>query len=371
MVSDAETSRAAQPIPVANAWYLLLYAWDLARWGNEFQSDSEVAPDLVSLLAKVLVRSCQKLMREQLGREFQLCNREIRGLRGKLDITASLKKDTFRHGQSICRFNELSIDTPRNRILRATLDFLSRDALDAGNSSSDVSTLRHELRLATRLMEGVKIVRLQGSDFSRLQLGRNDRLYRLPLAICSLLHFTRMPSERQGDRLLAGLLRSEIDFADLFERFVRNFYRAHLGNCNVHRENLSWRAEAASASIPLMSTDTTIEPRSYVSWRVVVDTKYYRDYLTSNRDWHGKFHSGHLYQMYAYLRTQEDRGGAFQKASGLLLYPVVRGSINEAFRVQGHAIRIATIDLSKPWQDIDHNLLALAAEATRDAGGAM
>ena len=65
------------------------------------------------------------------------------------------------------------------------------------------------------------------------------------------------------------------------------------------------------------------------------------------------------FRMYAYLRTQEDRGPSFQNAKGMLLYPNVGSGLSELIEIQGHEIRIETIDLADEWELIESNLLAL------------
>jgi 5-methylcytosine-specific restriction enzyme subunit McrC len=78
------------------------------------------------------------------------------------------------------------------------------------------------------------------------------------------------------------------------------------------------------------------------------------------------FLSGHLYQLYTYLRTQEDRGATYRDAAGVLLYPCVERPADEAMKVQGHVMWISTIDLATPWQQIEERLLLVANRALRD-----
>jgi 5-methylcytosine-specific restriction enzyme subunit McrC len=359
----------AQQIPVRNAWYLLLYAWDLAAWQGAFQGEIDESPNLRALLARILIQASRDLMREQLGREFRTTTREIASLRGKIDIAASLKRNGLQRGRLTCRFDELGIDTPRNRILKASLERLLADAdLEVGGTPVQAVALRHDLKVTIRMMDGVRSTRLSGSDFSRLQLGRNDARYRLPLAICSLLHFGRMPTEAEGDHLIASLLRDEMAFSQLFERFVRHFYRQHLSDCVVRSEVMYWPVETASPLMPRMQTDTSIERGGGTPVRVVLDTKYYRSHLmASHHDSKTRFHSTNLYQMYAYLRTQEDKSTVHRVAAGVLLYPTTSEHTNEVLWMQGHAIRVTTIDLSRPWMEIDEQLMQLAFAATDDA----
>ena len=57
-------------IPIRNVWHMLVYAWDMRRWQGVDRFESEMSPDLLGLLAQVLVESTRVLLRHQLGREY-------------------------------------------------------------------------------------------------------------------------------------------------------------------------------------------------------------------------------------------------------------------------------------------------------------
>lgn len=352
----------AGEVPVRNAWCLLLYAWDMAQWRGKWDGAAEVETNLRGLLARVLVDSTQALLRRHLRRAYGQTSFELRGIRGRVDFAKSLKKLSFEGGRAICVYPELSVDTLANRVLRSTLDSLLRNKWVAvGARREQAEALRHDLRAAVRAMDGVGLRPIQAADFGRLRLGRNDVDYALPIAICRLLFRHDIPSEEAGGDLFAGLLRDEMVFHELFERFVRNFYRFHFPEARVEAEELSWFDEEASPFVPRMKTDITIEWTPPVSRRLVIDTKYYGSALNTRYANAEKFHSANLYQLYAYLRTQEHRGASYRDASGMLLYPVTHRRLDERMRVQGHEIRVKTIDLALPWSDLEHDLLQLLA----------
>lgn len=58
-------TEAAARMPVRNAWYLLLYAWDMARFRGHSPVEAETAPDLLGLLASVLGSATRALLRRQ------------------------------------------------------------------------------------------------------------------------------------------------------------------------------------------------------------------------------------------------------------------------------------------------------------------
>ena len=66
--------------------------------------------------------------------------------------------------------------------------------------------------------------------------------------------------------------------------------------------------------------------------------------------------SGYVYQIYAYLMSQ-DAHEAGTKSEGLMLHPVVGANLDEEVVIQGHRIRFATVDLSGTARAIASGLL--------------
>jgi 5-methylcytosine-specific restriction enzyme subunit McrC len=351
-------SGTAKQIPITNAWYLLLYAWDMARWRGVSRYAEEQSPTLLGLLARVLHESTRQLLRDSLGRAFLDRADTVRGVRGRIDFATSLRTLAFESGKAHCRFPELQIDTLRNRILRSTLDRLSRDERVDHSDPARAHELKRELRELVREMDGVTLVPVTDTMFGQVQLTRSEWRYALPLAICALVHRLELPTQVAGDHVLAALLEDEVKFSALFERFVRNFWKTHLPGYRVESERLEWHDELGCTLAPGMCTDITLT-RIASRRRLVVDTKYYKETLSAGMFGAARITSGHLYQVYAYLRTQEERGPEFREAEGMLLYPTTSVELHEAMRVQGHRIRVATIDLSLAWPDIHARLLAL------------
>jgi 5-methylcytosine-specific restriction enzyme subunit McrC len=190
-------------------------------------------------------------------------------------------------------------------------------------------------------------------------MGRNDREYALPLTVCALVRRLEMPTEVGGDHALTALLRDEITFHDLFESFVRNFYRLNLKHTDVGRETLSWHDQLGCNLVPSMKTDITLVGKLPPHRRVIIDTKYSINTLVTTPHGGAKFKSENLYQLYTYLRTQEHLSDAHRFAEGMLLYPTTSQDLEESMRVQGHRIRIVTLDLSADWKEIEARLIGL------------
>lgn len=362
MTPPAESSSAPPTIPIRNLWYLFLYAWDLARYRDRWSAELEASPSLPALLARVLVDVTRDLMRRGLGRSYVAAEQTMRGIRGRVDLARSLKHLAFADGMAHCRYEELAPDDLRNRILRSTLHRLAKDPCVTGGDAA-TRALRRDLAELVRELDGIALVEPSAALFNRLRLGRNAGPYQLAMNVCRLAHRLEMPSERQGPAALTALLRDEILHHRLFERFVLNFYRLRLrGEFEASSEMLSWPDAFGCRLVPGMRTDITLRSRRPPGRRIVIETKFSAAALAASPFGDEAFKPANLYQLYAYLRSQEEASDAHRTASGVLLYPAVDLHLDEHMLVQRHRIRVATVDLGARWPAIEDRLLDIALE---------
>ena len=346
-------------IPIRSLWHMLLYAWNEVpiQLHGPLQ-EVEDAPTLDALLASVLARLIRQRMRIGLGRSYVDQSHSIQGLRGRINFAESLQRRSFERGEAYCEYQELSANAPKNQIIHSTLARL----VQMGNFGRDralAEGLRHELRLLTRALDGIDLIELQPEFIRRQRLHRNDNDYRLMLAICELILQRQMPMETTGGQLLPVIERDALVFYNVYERFVANFYQIHLKGYTVKAQTrLYWHAKYDNPYLPSMQPDLIIqENRS--GEIIVLDTKFTAKSLIEN-EW-GKeiFDSSHLYQLYAYLSSQNHVSPEHGRATGILLYPAVHRHLSEKVELQDHMIRIESVDLAQPWQDIETQLLGL------------
>ena len=336
---------------------MLLYAWDLAVFADRYDAQLDEASSLLGLLAQILHDSTKPLIARGLGRQFQQHTQAVEGVRGRIDLMGTLKLQSRQASRTHCTFNQLTIDTPRNRLLKATMARLVADPrLGSHGSAKKANQLRTDLRNLVHRMSGVSLAPVDASVLSCIQLGRNDQAYKLPLKICELLHRMQLPTENEGDHAWTALLRDEIRFSSLFERFSRNYLRQKFQDWDVASRRLTWPAEeGGSLLMPTMQTDISLTHKN-TGQRIVVDTKYYQQTLSKHHYGSERFHRTHLSQIYTYLRTQEERSDQHRCATGVLLYPKVSKMLDERTVIQGHLMRVMTVDLMAPWSEIEKQM---------------
>jgi 5-methylcytosine-specific restriction enzyme subunit McrC len=266
-------------------------------------------------------------------------------------------------GLVACRFDELTIDTPRNRFVRAALETISRIV-----QRKDVS---HRCR---SLASGMKAMGVSGDAPTRTQMstdrfGRNDADDRFMMAAAKLAFDLALPTEAAGTNVLTLPDREVTWVRRLFERAVGGFYDVVLQPQGWHVRRggtLSWQIEQNTPGIdkilPTMRTDVVLD-HAPSGRRIVIDTKF-TSIVTNGWYREETLRSGYVYQIYAYLHSQVGRGDPLADcASGLLLHPSVGDAVDETVVIQGHSIRFATVALTASPREIRSQLLCLCEPA--------
>jgi 5-methylcytosine-specific restriction enzyme subunit McrC len=311
----------ADPIPLRNLWLLLLYAADLAQLRGHFESDVETARDLPELVARLLVNVVEERLCRNLSRGYRPEAATLPRVRGRIDMLETSTRRLMDRGLVACRYDDHTMDTARNRLVRAALDRLS------ARVQND-----HVAHRCRQLAADFARVGVRGSLLSRGalvgdQIGRNESADRAMVALARMVFDTVIPTEEAG-RMTGGMPEADDHLIRrLFERAVGNALRLELGpsGWSVHPgRRLKWpvsdQTPGMASILPGMQTDIELNHKSS-GRRIVIDTKFTAVLTTSGfRDLVLK--SGYLYQLYAYLRTQERPDDpASLAAEGLLLHP--------------------------------------------------
>ncbi len=343
-------------IPVRNLWLLMLYASDLARMGSEFNAIVEKdIDDLPDLVARLLADSVERRLRRNLTRGYHQREMVLTRVRGRISVLETEARQLLSRGQVFCRFEELTGDTPRNRLVRAALDLMVRFVQN--------DDLRQRCRaLTSRLANvGVGEERPSRAELARDQVGRNESPDRFMVALARLAFDLALPTEDSGPTALVQPDREETWVRRLFEKAVLGFARVELepqgwsvrGSVPLNWQ-VSSQSEGLAEFLPGMVTDIVLDPPNG-GRRIVIDTKF-TSIITRGRFDNAKFKSMYLYQMYAYLRSQEGCETLWQNASGLFLHPAINQRVRESVVIQNHLIAFETVDLSGPVVSVRNDL---------------
>lgn len=351
-------------IPVRNIWLLLLYASSLYQ---ELPPTRRVAvedapDDIPNLAAEILTCAVARRLRRNLSHDYQRRQADLNRMRGRINLLRTERRQLRQRGRIACTFDELTVDTPRNRYVKAALRKLAGVVKDpelsrrcrtwAGNlERAGVTDPLHHLGRPER--PSLRDVRADADD-------------RQMLAAAQLAFDLSIPTEDAGRSTLAMPNKEQRWARRLFEYAVAGFYQATLslqGWRVRHGVSLSWQKDTETSGIrdilPGMIADIVLENRPKQQ-RIIIDTKF-TSVVTPGQYDNRRLHSSHIYQLYAYLRSQENPADPLSyQTSGVLLYPAIDCDVDEAAIIQGHEIRFATVNLTADSPVIRQRLLDIA-----------
>lgn len=337
-------------IPIRNLYFLLVYAWDVLDESHVTDAGAEQINFPPDLFGKLLLNGIDHLLKRGLDRAYRSETHSIPGVRGRIELSESIKQLSFVHGHAVCSYDELTHDIPTNQILKATLRKLVA-AVDLDKE------LKRDLQDLVMRFSDVSDIRITSESFRKIQLHSNNGFYRILIHICQLLHYQLLPEENGAGYQFVDFNEEQME--RVFEGFVRNFYKKEQGTYKVKREWFPWQKTYGSADVlaylPKMETDASLISKSR---RIVVETKFYKKTLTSRQNLESsKVHSSNLYQLFAYLQNLNAMDSL--PTDGILLYPTMNIELDFDYSSFEHKIKVATVDLNMTNQEIRNRLLAL------------
>lgn len=334
-------------IPIRNIYYMLCYAWEMVDKSEEVSLGNEEFDNIYNLLCKMYIKELESLTKRGFNKYYLRNEEALSTLRGKINVSASIKGQTLFSSKLICEFDEFSKDIRLNQILKTTLNlFLKAPNLDKG--------LREQLIKLRLYFSDINEIKLSKELFYSFRYNRYNNHYKVLINISQLLYEGLITNEKNGEFTFAGCIK-ENQMAKLYEKFILNFYKVHLDKriYKVHSPKIKWKltrevSYEALELLPEMRTDIVIENKVEKT-QLIIDAKYYEEVFVSS-GWGGgkKIRTSHLYQILAYINNSNFDG----EIRGILLYPTVNEELNTIFYINNKIILLATINLNNVWNSI-------------------
>lgn len=339
-------------IRVQNIYHMLAYAFQVLREQGYVDVSTEDFENTAELMAAILSRGVSSQLKRGLGREYVPRTETLSTLRGRIDVTETVKTRAVLRRQMVCDYDEFSVDTRMNRILKATMALLVR---------SDITKARKkELRGLLVYFADVADIDLADVDW-HMRFDRNNQTYRMLMNVCWLVAKGLLQTQADGSTRLADFL-DEQRMSRLYEKFILEYY---------HREHPELKAEAAYIKwalddgfddmLPAMHSDIMLSRSNDV---LIIDAKYYTHTMQQQFD-KRTYHSGNLYQIFTYVKNKEaELAGVEHTVAGMLLYAGTDEAVQPdgSYQMSGNWIGVGTLDLNRPFGDIRARLDGIADE---------
>ena len=341
-------------IRVRNVFHMLAYAFSALTEQGYRAVATEEFDNAAELCAAILERGVSLQLKRGLGQEYVSRSEARSSLRGKIEVTESVKSQALLRRQLVCSYDEFSVDTTMNRVIKATVALLVR---------SDITRARKKsLKKLMVFFADVRDIDLHMVDWN-MRFERNNRTYRMLMAVCWLVVKGLLQTQSDGSVRLMDFF-DEQRMSRLYEKFILEYYRKEHPHLHASASFIDWALDdGISDGLPAMRSDITLSARGRV---LIIDAKYYASTMQSNFE-KRTVHSGNLYQIFAYVKNKQvalERLGEGTEVAGMLLYAATDEEIQPDFtyRMSGNRIGATTLDLDLPFEQTRAQLDGIAEE---------
>lgn len=333
---------------------MLSYAFKVLNEQGYKSVATEEFNNVGELCAAILEKGVSSQVKHGLGREYIEKTEPLSSLRGKIGITESIKTRSVLKKQLICTYDDFSINSYMNQIIKTTMNILLK---------SDISKDRKKkLRKLMIYFKDVDTLDIHTINW-RQQYNRNNQTYRMLISICHLVIEGLLQTKSDGSTKLMDFL-DEQKMHKLYERFILEYYRKEYPILKASAAQIPWVLdEGDKLGLPLMQSDITL---CYKEKVLIIDAKYY-EYTMQERYEARTIHSGNLYQIFTYVKNKEAelaRLGKEHVVAGMLLYAGTDEEVQPdySYRMSGNEIMVRTLDLNVKFEEIREQLNEVVEE---------
>ncbi len=333
-------------IRIRNIYYMLAYAFQVLREQRYESCGTEAFENTADLLSVILAKGVSTQIKRGLGRAYLEETEPLSCLRGKIDVTESIKQQTLMKQQLICTYDAFSVNSYMNRILKSTMELLLR---------CDIPKVRkRELRKLLLYFKEVDTIDVRLIDW-KLRFNRNNQTYQMLMSICYLVVKGLLQTSADGSVKMMQFL-DEQRMCRLYEKFILEYYKKHYPQIQTSASQIGWALDdGIDIMLPVMRSDIML---TYGDRTLIIDAKYYSH--TTQKQYHvNTIHSNHLYQIFTYVKNKAAAGG---EVSGMLLYARTEEEIqpDHTYIMSGNRISVKTLDLNCEFGEITCQLNAIA-----------
>lgn len=331
-------------IPIHNVYYMLSYAFQILNEQSYKNIATEQFHNTADLMAAILSKGIATQIKRGLGKEYIPQREALSTLKGKMDITESIKTQTILKKQMWCTYDEFSVNGTKNRIIKSTLELLL---------GSDIPKHRKkELRKLMVFFSDVKNIDLHSVNWN-MKYDRNNKTYRMLISICYLVVNGLLQTNSEGNTKIMDFLDEQSMFR-LYEKFILGYYKKHYTELSPSASRIPWSVDN-TIMLPVMQSDIHLQKGNTV---LIIDAKYYSHTTQTQYDKH-TLHSNNMYQIFTYVKNCDYYfGKEDHQVSGMLLYAKTEEEIqpDNIYQMHGNQITVKTLDLNQKFDIIAKQL---------------
>ncbi|MBQ8161582.1 MAG: 5-methylcytosine-specific restriction endonuclease system specificity protein McrC [Clostridia bacterium] len=339
-------------IPIRNIYYMLSYAFQTLNGQGYKDMATENFHNVADLCAAILCKGVSLQIKQGLGREYIEKTESLSTLRGRIDMSESIKTRSMLRQRLVCSYDDFSVNSPLNQIIKSTMMLLLHGDI--------AKSRKHELRRLLVYFGEVDAPDIHDINW-HVQYNRHNEQYRMLISICYLVAKGLLQTNADGFTKLMDFL-DEQRMSRLYEKFILEYYRKHFPSLHASASQIPWILDdEESTMLPVMQSDITLSKGNDV---LIIDAKYYAHTTQTQYDVH-TLHSNNLYQIFTYVKNKEAEliNVPHKRVAGMLLYARTDEGIqpDHTYSMSGNKISVKTLDLNCEFGEIRDQLNEILA----------
>ena len=322
-------------IRIQNIYYMLSYAFQVLNEQGYRNVATEDFNNVAELCAAILARGVSAQIKRGLGKEYMPRTEALSTLRGRIDISETLKTQALQRKQIVCSYDDYSVNSYMNQILKSTMLLLLKADIAKGR--------KKELRKLLVFFGDVRAVDLHLVNWG-FNYNRNNQTYRMLISVCYLVVKGLLQTLADGTTRLMDFV-DEQRMCRLYEKFILEYYRREHPQITTNASQIPWQLDdGMDDMLPVMQTDIML---SHGEKTLIIDAKYYA-HSTQTRYDKNTLHSGNIYQIFTYVKNKEaELVGQPHEVSGMLLYAKTDEDAfpEHEYRMSGNKIEVRVLNL--------------------------
>lgn len=332
-------------IPVQNIYYMLSYAFQILNEQGYRKIAAEKFHNTTELCAEIIIVAVNRQIKNGIEKEYVPRLDDVVTVRGKINISESIKKQVILRKQLTCEYDEFSVNTYKNRIIKSTMLLLLKSNIKVEQ--------KEKIRKLLLYFSDVNILDVRYIDWN-INFNRNNKSYRLLISICYLIIKGLLQMQKDGSITMKDYF-DEQRMCRLYEKFILEYYKKEFPSMDVSSSQIQWCLDDEyNNCLPIMQSDIMVSHKNNI---LIIDAKYYSNNIQSYHEKKSVI-SGNLYQIFTYVKNLAFNNRD-KKVSGLLLYAKTDSDVQveeNTYLMSGNKIGTAKLDLNCDFSEIKKQL---------------
>ena len=339
-------------IPIQNIYYMLSYAFRTLTKQGYREMSTEKFSNTADLMTEILIAGISQQLKRGLGRAYIEQMEDIPVIRGRVNITESVKRQTMINRKLSCVYDDFSVNNSKNRIIKSTALLLLR---------ADVAKQRKSrLRKLLVYFDKVELIDLRTVDWN-IHYDRNNQTYRMLISICYLVVKGLLQTQVDGKTKIMDFLDDQ-QMYHLYEKFILEYYKKEYPYITTNASQIKWQLDDGMGyMLPKLLSDITLE---YDNKVLIIDAKYYSR-IMQNRYEKETIRSANMFQIFTYVKNKEaELMDKPHEVAGMLLYAQTDNGTQPDYRykMSGNMISVKTLNLNCDFEDIRRQLDSIVTD---------